>query len=61
MNRRLHLFALPTLVAAISVAGLIAGLLGDGGYDVIAVALLAVPVAIIAWSLITARRGGWDR
>lgn len=59
MNRRLHLYGLPTLVALVSLLGLVVGLLGDGGFDVVAGLALALPAAIILWSLAKARRGGW--
>jgi len=59
VNRRLHLFVLPAIVAAISLAGLVVGLLGDGLFDTVAIIALAVPVAITVWSIDRSRRGRW--
>ncbi len=39
----------PTLIALITLVGLIAALVGDGWHDVLSWAALGVPVAVIAW------------
>lgn len=54
----LAIFAMPILLAIVSLAGLVVGLLGDGGYDVAAGLAVAVPVVVIGWALLRARRGG---
>jgi len=54
------IFGVPALLAAISLIGLLIGLLGDGWYDIVAGAAVAVPVAVILWSLVRARAGRWD-
>lgn len=56
-----RIFGVPALLAVVSLVGLVVGLLGDDGYDAAAGAVMAVPVAVMAWSLLRARRGGWDR
>jgi hypothetical protein len=42
-----RIFAIPALVAALTLLGLIAGLLGDGAFDAAASAGLAAPIAAI--------------
>jgi hypothetical protein len=44
-----QIFALPALVAAISFAGLIVALLGDGPFDAASWLALGAPVALIVW------------
>lgn len=51
---------MPIVLSGVSIVGLVVGLLGDDGYDAAAGLALAVPVAVMAWSLLKARRGGWD-
>lgn len=43
-------FALPALVASVSLAGLILGLSGDGWRDGVSWAALSVPVFAILWA-----------
>ena len=43
-----RIFALPALLALATLIGLVAGLLGDGGHDMIAAIALATPLAAIA-------------
>jgi len=49
MTPFLRLWGAPLLLAVLSVAGLLIGLLGDGVWDWISAALLAVPVIVGAW------------
>ncbi len=44
-------FAVPLALAAIGFAGLAAGLIGDGGWDVLAWIGLGTPVLLLAWLL----------
>jgi hypothetical protein len=45
----LRLWGAPLLLALLSLAGLLTGLLGDGVWDWLSAGLLAVPVAVAAW------------
>ncbi|MEN2787008.1 hypothetical protein ACFOKI_08190 [Sphingomonas qilianensis] len=56
-RRRGAVFGIPLLLALVTLAGLVIGLLGDGGYDIAAGLAMLLPVAVIAWSLGKARRG----
>jgi hypothetical protein len=49
-------FRWPAVVAAISIAGLLSALLGDGAWDTVSWAALAVPVALGLRGLVLARR-----
>jgi len=44
-------FALPLLIAALSVIGLISALTGDGWRDIVSWVGLAVPVIAVAWAM----------
>ncbi|MFW6299736.1 MAG: hypothetical protein ACOC20_02295 [Oceanicaulis sp.] len=44
------MFAAPALIAAASVCGLVAALVGDGGYDMAGWIFLAVPVCAALWA-----------
>lgn len=44
-------FALPILIAAISLIGLVAALTGDGMRDAASWLALGVPVATVAWAM----------
>ena len=46
---RVPVFRWPALVAVISVVALVAGLLGDGVYDVFCLLGLALPVMLAGW------------
>jgi hypothetical protein len=46
-----EVFAIPCLLAGLSAAGLVSGLLGDGIWDVVASAALAVPLAVIGYCI----------
>lgn len=48
-------FAAPALIAVLSFVGLVAALVGDGGYDVLSWLGLGAPVAAFVWAL-SARR-----
>ncbi|MFW6413382.1 MAG: hypothetical protein ACOC0V_04530 [Oceanicaulis sp.] len=45
-----RVFAAPALIAAASVCGLVAALVGDGGYDMAGWIFLAVPVCAALWA-----------
>ncbi len=45
------IFILPVIIALFSLVGLVAALLADGFYDLLSWFGLAVPVAVIVWSL----------
>ncbi|MEG3082874.1 hypothetical protein U1707_04410 [Sphingomonas sp. PB2P12] len=45
----LQIFGIPMLIGILTLLGLVAGLLGDDGWDVAAGMLLAAPLAITAW------------
>lgn len=47
---------IPVLLAVASVAGLLIALIGDGVWDFLAAVLLAVPVAVVGWSIVNAKR-----
>jgi hypothetical protein len=47
----IRIFAMPIVIAAISIVGLVGALLGDGWLDVISWAGLLVPLVAIAWAL----------
>jgi hypothetical protein len=47
-------FAWPLLLALLSLAALVAGLMGDGLFDVAAVIGLAVPTLLGVWKLVRA-------
>ncbi|MGA0546098.1 hypothetical protein ACO2Q1_12550 [Brevundimonas sp. VNH65] len=49
------IFALPLVVAAASLIGLVGALLDDGAWDGIGALLLAAPVAVTVWALIRRR------
>ncbi|SDF78602.1 hypothetical protein SAMN05428966_12210 [Massilia sp. PDC64] len=44
-----HLWGMPLLLGAVTVFGLVVGLLEDGAWDVVAAAALALPVLVGAW------------
>jgi hypothetical protein len=43
---------MPILLGVLTAVGLVAGLLGDGWWDAVAVAGLGVPVAVGAWHVL---------
>ncbi|WP_443971879.1 hypothetical protein [Sphingobium sp. CR28] len=58
MKRRTTLraiFAAPAAICALSVVGLVSALTGDGLPDVIAWAMLAVPMLVVIWAMTTDR------
>ncbi|WP_199556294.1 hypothetical protein [Sandaracinobacteroides hominis] len=58
MSRRRRLrevFAMPLLIAAASLFGLVAALTGDGLRDVVAWIALAVPVVAVGWAMVARR------
>jgi hypothetical protein len=44
-----HVWAMPIALGALTLAGLVVGLLADGAWDLAAVAALALPLAVGAW------------
>lgn len=50
-QRPTAIFALPLLIAVLSLVGLVAALTGDGWRDAASWAALAVPVAAVAWAM----------
>ena len=44
-----HTWGMPIVLGVLTLAGLVAGLLGDGVWDALSVAALAVPVAVGGW------------
>lgn len=57
MNRRpMRIFAVPALLFAVSLAGLIAALVGDGPWDAAGWLGLGAPVAATAWAVRARRR-----
>ncbi len=54
MSRRRGLraiFAVPLLLALVSIAGLVVALTGDGWRDAVAWAALAIPVFAVGWAM----------
>ena len=48
-------FAIPAGIAALSLFGLVAALIGDGVWDAVGWTTLGVCVAVLAWALIARR------
>jgi hypothetical protein len=46
------LWGMPILLGVLTAVGLVAGLLGDGWWDLVAVAGLGAPVAVGAWYVV---------
>ena len=51
-----QIFATPTLIALLSLVGLLAALLGDGMFDWVSWVGLAAPLVIVGWAMRTRRR-----
>jgi hypothetical protein len=51
-----QVFRAPAFIAALSLFGLVAALLGDGTWDVVGAATLASSVAATIWALAARRR-----
>ncbi len=49
------IFAIPAIVAVLSLFGLVAALIGDGVWDVIGWMTLGVSIAVLAWALVARR------
>jgi hypothetical protein len=47
-----HVWGMPILLGTSTAAGLVAGLLGDGWWDALAMAGLGMPVAVGAWHML---------
>ncbi|AFT69324.1 Putative membrane protein [Alloalcanivorax dieselolei B5] len=54
-NTPTRIFAVPVLIAVISLIGLVAALLGDGVLDVMSWVGLAMPVVMIGWAMVKRR------
>ena len=50
-RRRPPVFAIPALVAAVTLLGLVAGLLGDGPADLLSWLALGSCLAVIGWAV----------
>ncbi|MBL4714107.1 MAG: hypothetical protein JKY64_06245 [Alcanivorax sp.] len=51
-----QIFATPTLIALLSLVGLLAALLGNGVFDWVSWVGLAAPVVIVGWAMKARRR-----
>jgi hypothetical protein len=47
-----NLWGMPILLGVLSAVGLVAGLLGEGWWDALAVAALGIPVLVGAWHML---------
>lgn len=47
----MHVFGIPSLLAVLSIIGLVAALVGDGPLDFLSWATLGIPVAVMVWAL----------
>ena len=50
------IFAVPMVIAAVSIIGLVSALTGDGIRDALSWVALAVPVAAVGWAMRARRR-----
>lgn len=50
------IFAVPIVIAVLSIVGLVSALTGDGLRDALSWAALAAPVAVVAWAIRARRR-----
>jgi hypothetical protein len=46
-----HVWGMPILLGVLTATGLVAGLLGEGWWDVAAAACLGTPVLVAAWHI----------
>lgn len=53
-----HTFGVPTVLAILSLIGLIAALVGDGGLDFLSWATLGIPIAVMFWAYGKRRQAG---
>ena len=49
IRTRMQIWAMPVLLAVLTVVGLVAALLGDGVWDLVSALALGAPVAAGAW------------
>ncbi len=49
IRTRTQIWAIPVLLAVLTVVGLVAALLGDGAWDLVSAVTLGAPVAVGAW------------
>jgi hypothetical protein len=51
-----RIFGLPLALAAVTLCGLVAALIGDGAWDHGSTLVLLVPLAVIGWKVVVAWR-----
>ena len=56
IRTRTQIWAMPLLLAVLTVIGLVAALLGDGVWDLVSAVTLGAPVAAAAWYGLRRRR-----
>ena len=44
-----QIWGMPVMLGILSVIGLVSGLLGDGGWDVLSWVALSLPIVVIVW------------
>ena len=44
-----QIWGMPVMLGILSVIGLVSGLLGDGGWDVLSGVALSLPIVVIVW------------
>lgn len=52
------IFAVPLLLAVVSIVGLLSALIGDGVWDGLSWATLGIPILVIGWMLKAPRGSG---
>lgn len=50
-----RIFFIPAVLALLTAFGLVAGLVGDGAYDLMSWLALLAPVAVVAWAWLLCR------
>ncbi|MEM6537360.1 MAG: hypothetical protein AAF668_06480 [Pseudomonadota bacterium] len=53
--RTLHKWGYPLTLGLLSLFGLVLALIGDGVWDALSVAILAIPVAVCVWIMLKLR------
>ena len=54
-SKFLSIYGAPTVLALVTLVGLISGVLGDGVWDAISWLGLGIPIAVIAWFVLRPR------
>ncbi len=49
IRSRIRIWAMPILLAVLTIVGLVAALLGDGVWDLVSAVTLGAPVAVALW------------